>query len=103
MSGKSTISPPDQGMVSDGMPLMPLKPFSRAAPIRHSGPAVCAMKRSRTSVTDSVTMPRKTPLIRRRTGSSRGWPRSSAANSDGGDERHEGEAVGAPKLMVRMP
>ena len=58
------MSPPGQGMVIGGIPLMPLKPFSRAAPIRHSGPAVCAMKRSKISVTDSVTMPRKTPLIR---------------------------------------
>ena len=46
------------------MPLMPLKPLSRAVPIVHSGPAVCAMKRSSASVTDRVTMPRNTPLIR---------------------------------------
>ena len=58
------MSPSNHGMVSGGMPLMPLKPFSRAVPIRHSGPAVCAMNRSNTSVTDSVTMPRKTPLMR---------------------------------------
>ena len=39
---------------------MPLKPFSRAEPIVHSGPAVCAMNVSNTSVIDSVTIPTNT-------------------------------------------
>ena len=48
------------GTVSGGMFDMPLKPFSRASPIAHSGPAVCAMKVSITSVIESVTMPTNT-------------------------------------------
>ena len=58
------MSPPGQGTVSGGIPDMPLNPFSRAAPMAHSGPAVCAMKAWNTSVTDSVTMPMNTPEIR---------------------------------------
>ena len=40
---------------------MPLKPFSRAAPIVHSGPAVCAKKVSNTSVVAKVITLTKTP------------------------------------------
>ena len=55
---------PATGMVSGGIALIPLKPFSRATPTCHSGPAVWAMKRSSIKVTASVTMPRNTPAMR---------------------------------------
>ena len=45
------------------MPFMPLKPFSRAGPMCHSGPAVCPRKNASTSVADSVTIPKKMPLM----------------------------------------
>ncbi|MCY1245577.1 hypothetical protein D9M72_587390 [compost metagenome] len=48
-------------MFSGAMSFMPLKPFRRAVPMRHSGPAVCPRKKASTSVADSVTMPKNTP------------------------------------------
>ena len=43
---------------------MPLKPFSRARPIRHSGPAVWVRNVAKVSVTESVTIPTNTPVMR---------------------------------------
>jgi hypothetical protein len=64
MPSNTSGSSPNHGMFSGAMSFMPLKPFSRALPMCHSGPAVCPRKKASTSVAESVTMPKNTPPTR---------------------------------------
>ena len=94
---------PEPGNGSGGMPLMPLNPFSRATPICHSGPAVCDMNRSNTKVTDNVTMPRNTPLIRPK---NRKYPRTAAhtaAEQASGDRQRQGQPMAGAEVKAMTP